>query len=76
MRQATRTKNLECTREYTQKESINHQLKTMLDATLWRNSAEVIEWFVSVQKKERCTFVNFDIVEFYLSISPTLLVNI
>ena len=32
-------------------ERVNHQLKTMLNAMLWRNSAEVIKWFSSIQKK-------------------------
>ena len=54
-------------------ERVNHHLKIMLNATLWRNSAEVIEWCMSIQKKECCTFVNFYIMEFHPSISPVLL---
>ena len=52
---------------------VNSQLKEKFSTRHWKNSAEVIQWFQSIGEKERCTFVNFDIVEFYPSISPALL---
>ena len=53
--------------------NINGRLKEKLDVTLWKNLAAVIEWFRSIEMKESCTFTNFDIVEFYLSILENLL---
>lgn len=43
------------------------------NANLWKNSASVIEWFKGIKDKDRCTFVCFDIVEFYPSITEELL---
>ena len=40
---------------------------------LWKNSAEVIQWFKGIQDKEHYSFVCFEIVEFYPSISEQLL---
>ena len=52
---------------------INGRLKKKLDVVLWKNSAAVIEWFRLIEQKENCTFMSFDIVEFYPSISETIL---
>ena len=38
---------------------------------MWKNSVSVIEWFLG--EKDKCTFICFDIVEFYSSISEDLL---
>ena len=54
-------------------DGINGKLKSRLDVTLWKNSAAVISWFKSIDMKESCSFVSFDIVEFYPSISEDLL---
>ena len=54
-------------------DSINSKLKGRLNVTLWNNSAAVIDWFRSIEMKETCTFMSFDIVEFYPSISEDLL---
>ena len=50
-------------------DNINGRLKGKLDVTLWKNSAAVIEWFRLIERKENCMFTNFDIVEFYPTIS-------
>ena len=42
---------------------------------LWKNSASVIDWFKNITEKGNYTFVCFDIVEYYPSISPTLSSN-
>ena len=39
----------------------------------WRNTKQVIEWFGNIKDKERHSFISFDIVEFYPSISEKLL---
>jgi hypothetical protein len=39
----------------------------------WRNTKQVIEWFGNIKDKERYSFISFDIVDFYPSISEKLL---
>ena len=39
----------------------------------WKNSFSVIDWFNNLQEKSKLTFLQFDIVEFYPSISENLL---
>ena len=39
----------------------------------WKNSESVINWFVNLQGKERASFIQFDIKEFYPSIRKILL---
>ena len=54
-------------------DGINKKLREKLDVTLWKNSTEVIEWFKCIEAKDDCTFISFDIVEYYPSISERLL---
>ena len=42
---------------------------------LWKNTASVIDWFKAIPEKEDKTFICFDIVEYYPSISEKLLRN-
>ena len=42
---------------------------------LWKNTASVIDWFKAIPEKEDNTFICFDIVEYYSSISEKLLRN-
>ncbi len=39
----------------------------------WRNTAEVLSWFSKINKKRKSRFIQFDIEEFYPSISSGLL---
>ena len=39
----------------------------------WKNTASAIEWFKSIKNKKHLSFICFDIVEFYPSISQDLL---
>ena len=41
----------------------------------WRNSQEVIKWFSQLKDKQSLTFLVFDIVDFYPSISQDLLMK-
>ena len=43
--------------------------------TQWTNTKDVIKWFKNIKDKNRMKFIQFDIVSFYPSISPTLLEN-
>ena len=54
-------------------DNINSRLREQLDVTMWKNSASVIEWFQSIEDKHNCSFICFDIIEFYPSISERLL---
>ena len=40
---------------------------------LWRKTTDVVNWFEDIQNKESTVFINFDIVDFYPSISEELL---
>ena len=40
---------------------------------LWKNRDAVLDWFRSIEKKKDCSFLCFDIVDFYPSISEDLL---
>ena len=39
----------------------------------WKNSFSVIEWFKNLENKSKLSFIQFDIVEFYPSITENLL---
>ena len=42
---------------------------------LWKNTSEVINWFKAIENKSRFTFIVFDIVDFYASITEDLLLQ-
>ena len=48
-------------------ENINQYLVKLLHVKQWENSASVIEWFRNIEDKKSCTFIIFDIREFYPS---------
>ena len=54
-------------------ENINQQLVKLLHVNQWKNSASVIECFRNIEDKKNCTFIIFDIGEFYPSITETIL---
>ena len=54
-------------------ENINHHLIKLLCVKQWKNSASVIEWFKNIKEKNNCTFIKFDIREFYLYITEVIL---
>ena len=39
----------------------------------WKNTASCLQWFDKIQDKNQCTFIQFDLVDFYGSISKELL---
>ena len=41
----------------------------------WKNSDSVISWFSELRDKKRLSFIQFDLCEFYASISENLLIN-
>lgn len=54
-------------------ERINGEVREKTNSNQWINSTAVIDWFNKVEKNERTTFISFDVVNFYPSISKTLL---
>ena len=54
-------------------DKLNNQLREATNCNQWKNSKAVIDWFNAITHKSNCTFVMFDIEEFYPSISEKLL---
>lgn len=52
---------------------INNKITRASKFNQWKNSSSVIEWFKTIKNKQHHTFICFDIVEFYPSISEDLL---
>ncbi|KAJ8031248.1 hypothetical protein HOLleu_27921 [Holothuria leucospilota] len=53
-------------------DSINTSIRSQINANQWTNTLSVIEWFKRIPDKKHRTFIMFDIVDFYPSISPDL----
>ena len=56
-------------------EKINRAITSQTKCNQWRNTQAVIDWFKSIPNKTKTRFINFDIVEFYPSITENLLNN-
>ena len=54
---------------------INNDLRTTIQCNQWKDKDAVIDWFRNLEDKSRCSFVVFDIEEFYPSISERLLLD-
>ena len=52
---------------------INSNITRASNFNQWKNSTSVIEWFKAIENKKHHSFICFDIVEFYPSISQDLL---
>ena len=42
-------------------------------ANLWTSTSDTLQWFENIKNKQRKTFIIFDIVNYYLSITAQLL---
>ena len=56
-------------------EKINEKVRSCCNLNQWKNSHGVIDWFSNLKSKNRLTFLVFDIVDFYPSISQDLLID-
>ena len=56
-------------------EKINVSLVEKLKLNQWKNSDGIISWFKSIEEKQNCLFIQLDIMEFYPSITETVLDN-
>ena len=54
-------------------ENINQHLVKLFHVNQWKNFASVIECFRKIEDKKNCTFIKFNIREFYPSITETIL---
>ena len=54
-------------------DNINNKIRVHTHVNQWHNSTDAISWFQSIQDKQRKSFISFDIVDFYPSISEQLL---
>ena len=54
-------------------EKINSDIIEKLLFNQWRNNNAVLKWFNNITDKSNCSFVQFDIKEFYPSITENIL---
>lgn len=54
-------------------DKINNAVRRAIGVNQWRSTNTVIEWFKSITEKEKHTFISFDVVNFYPSITEKLL---
>ena len=54
-------------------ESINEKVCNMPSVNQWRDTDTVITWFKNIKNKDKCVFMQYDIEEYYPSISEDLL---
>ena len=52
---------------------VNAKVISATKINQWKNTSAVIDWFNTIENKEKHSFICFDIVEFYPSISENLL---
>ena len=50
-------------------QNIVNSVKKANHCNLWANSYETIEWFRGIKNKSKATFIQFDIIDFYPSIT-------
>ena len=54
-------------------ERINQKLVNATNVNQWKNTPSVLQWYKNLPDKRNSAFISFDVVEFYPSISETLL---
>ena len=54
-------------------DTVNSKIRKQTGVNQWRNSSDTIAWFQSIPLKNRKSFISFDIVDFYPSITEPLL---
>ena len=54
-------------------DNINNDIRRQTQVNQWRNSTDAISWFQSIPDKQRKSFISFDIIDFYPSITEQLL---
>lgn len=54
-------------------EKINRKLEDATNINQWKNTSSVLAWYKKLPNKRSSAFISFDVVEFYPSISESLL---
>ena len=54
-------------------EEDKNTIKMTLNLNQWKNTNKVIDWFIHIDNKHQCIFIQLDIKDFYLSTSEKLL---
>ena len=54
-------------------EQINQEIQKKANVNQWKNTSNVINWFNNIENKKDCSFIQFDIKEFYPSITEEIL---
>ena len=53
-------------------EQLSNKFRDLSFVNQWQKTSTVINWFKNIKNKEKCIFMQFDIQEFYPSISKEL----
>ena len=56
-------------------QNIVTNVKKANHSNLWENSYDTIEWFRKIKNKSKVTFMQFDIIDFYPSITKNTLID-
>ena len=56
-------------------EVINREVHDSTGLTQWRSTGEALKWFSDIKDKHKKRLIQFDVVEFYPSISEELLIK-
>ena len=56
-------------------EQVNSKVRDLSSVNQWQETSTVIQWFKNIKNKKKCIFMQFDIEEFYPSISKELLLK-
>ena len=51
----------------------NKKMPSVTKINQWKNTSSVLQWLQKLPNKRKCTFISFNVVEFYFPISETLL---
>ena len=56
-------------------ENIVTNVREASHSNIWRDSLDTIEWFRGIKNKSKASFIQFDIIDFYPSISKKILID-
>ena len=56
-------------------DKMNVSIRCKADVNQWRSTKEVIRWFNNLEDKKQLSYLSFDIVDFYPSITDNLLIK-
>ena len=56
-------------------EKINQTIKSKTSLNQWKNTSSVINWYKNIPNKKTCKFIQFDVCNFYPSISEKQLLD-